>query len=361
MAKLLLISHQLDLSGAPISLLKIFQEINRRSCHVCNVIAMRDGPLRNLFSKSGNRVYFIGSHNSNTFVLRTLGLFKLLYFFLRIGKIDCVLINSAVNLRAMTVSILLRKRVYVYLRESENMLSEGRLSSLRLYLLSRVTGIIAVSQSTRRWVSNYLPYSHVTVVPNGVDFSEVIPQRVHPGKRFRKYVVGIIGLLGERKGVDRFLSVMSTILSERNDITFFVIGDFQSEIDGASFAAVGRRYGYSAAVKTGMISHVYEYIKYLDVHLLLSREEALPRCVMEASACGVPTICLDVAGTSELLPRSYPYIVCSFDSDKIIRLVYKLIERSESSFYGALCRRHVRQKFDLRITVDKVLSLMLDK
>lgn len=67
---------------------------------------------------------------------------------------------------------------------------------------------------------------------------------------------------------------------------------------------------------------------------MTSREESLPRSVMEASLLSKPVVAFDIAGTKEMLPLSYDYLVSPFDIDEFVDKTVHLSEKNQTKKIG---------------------------
>lgn len=120
------------------------------------------------------------------------------------------------------------------------------------------------------------------------------------------------------------------------------------------------RNGVNSIFITGVVENVIPYIKCMDVNLMLSREEALPRSVMEASALSVPTVALDVAWTVEILPDSYPYILRNYNVNDVCEMVVELFNSELNNSVGTECYKYVKENLNRSVNFEKLLVKMVD-
>ncbi len=134
---------------------------------------------------------------------------------------------------------------------------------------------------------------------NGVDIDEV--QGIAPAERLHKkrYLIGYIGQLIERKDLSTLLNAVRLLLDELADVRLMLVGA-GSEQDALHNETVT----LDIAAQTdfmGFRADATALLKTFDVFVLPSRMEGIPRCVMEAMAVGVPVVVSDIPGNRNLV------------------------------------------------------------
>ena len=73
------------------------------------------------------------------------------------------------------------------------------------------------------------------------------------------------------------------------------------------------------AEKLGMMDHIHflgyrndisDICKCVDLFLFMSHQEGLPVALMEAMACGLPAICLNIRGNTDLIENNVTGLIC---------------------------------------------------
>ena len=84
----------------------------------------------------------------------------------------------------------------------------------------------------------------------------------------------------------------------------------------------------------------------------------MPTSLLEASACGVPSIATDVGGVREIIPNEgFGWVLDEPDSDACATQIAWCAEhRSEAASMGFRCRRRVEQVFSWERTAASVLA-----
>lgn len=352
--KVLIISHRVDRSGAPTSLLNILKGLYISHNFDVNVISMRGGELKKEFKSNCNEYYSLTDRSTTTKFINMYLIPRFIYLMFKNKDRKTVLINSLANVRAILWSFLFRKKIIIYVRESNQMISGTKLGFFRKKLLNLADEVICVSHDTKNWVSEYLKNKKkLTVIHNGVDTTAFKCKLIR--KNSERIVVGIIGYLSLRKGVDRFFDIARDILKEREDIDFFVIGEITDSTYIEKFNDLISIYGTRVNI-SGITDKVMDYLFYnCDLTLMLSREEALPRSILESSFSGVPVVALDVAGTKEMLPDDYPYITKK--PEEVKSLIYKMIQDGLHE-QGEINQEYLKKDFDFNSNIEKLVKLL---
>jgi glycosyltransferase involved in cell wall biosynthesis/ribosomal protein S18 acetylase RimI-like enzyme len=144
---------------------------------------------------------------------------------------------------------------------------------------------------------------------NGIDLAQFDPQVVDPervvelrrtlGIGERTLVVGTVGRLVAEKGFRELVSAAEAIRAERGDVRFLAVGQPDPEkadaIDSRELEAA------SASVQvTGWSDQVRELLAVMDVFVLPSWREGLPRSAIEAAAMAKPLVLTNIRGCREV-------------------------------------------------------------
>jgi len=113
------------------------------------------------------------------------------------------------------------------------------------------------------------------------------------------------GRLSYQKGFDLLIEAFPALLDEYPEAHLWILGD-DTSADGQverDLLALCRRLAIDGRVHlTGFQDNPYPYFKHADLFALSSRYEGLPNVLLEAMACGCPTVALDrPGGTREIM------------------------------------------------------------
>ena len=153
----------------------------------------------------------------------------------------------------------------------------------------------------------------VTYLGNGIDLARFDPARVAENEvRARRQelgipdgaeVVGFVGrLAARRKGFLDFLAAGQRLVERRPNVRFLIVGDADRGKPDAVDPSAANGYGiqqHCIFLGTQPNDALPVLYRLMDVLVLPSLFEGIPRVVMEAAAMGVPVVATDVKGNRE--------------------------------------------------------------
>ena len=205
------------------------------------------------------------------------------------------------------------------------------------------------------------------VIPNGVDL-----ERFHPPRRREEgarhalgidddvLVIGQIGSLIPRKGVDVLLEAFAT--ARRIVPAILVVagaGPERVALEGRARAlgvADAVRFPGEVTEPELLLQHVF------DVNVLASREESLPLSLLEAAACGCPTVCTAVGGNGEIVVDGETGLQVPKDDPRALAtaLLRLAKDRALRERLGHAARARAEKRFGLDAFVAGVERALID-
>lgn len=168
----------------------------------------------------------------------------------------------------------------------------GLWQKLRRYTYPRASRVIALTRGTQAWLEKNVPGSTVAVIPNAVHWplenkEPVIECVKTPG---RKLLLGV-GRLHHDKGFDLLIKAFASIAHLHPEWDLIILGEgdkreaLQKQLDEAG---MGHRISMP-----GRAGNMRAWAKSADIYVLSSRTEGLSNSLLEAMACGVPSVAFD--------------------------------------------------------------------
>ena len=348
--RVLFVSHVLDGSGAPRSLLHLLEHFPGREKFEFRVLGLRRTDLVEEFGAVAEKVEVItpsppGSLPAKGFErLRSL---PRLFSRLREARPDLVFVNSAANSRVILLSRLLGYRVWVFVHEFDD--GFVFLPKLRRKALRLAEKVFVTNRLQLRWLREEVGYSGpVRIVPNIVvaPSQRVPPPRVFLDFRGRfPFLAATMGFFSRIKGWDLLLRIAETLRGDPG-VGFAMIGDFPREDEKEAFLQGLKGRGLAERFFfTGLVKSVWPYLSAADCVLITSRSETFSRVALEAMSCGVPVVAFEVGSLREVFPPGYPFLVPPFDCKLFAAKILEVrnLSREELSSMRAAFAGHVRR------------------
>lgn len=143
-------------------------------------------------------------------------------------------------------------------------------------------------------------------LPPGVDLEAIRKRRVDVARKRRELglaspgpLVGMVAPLKPQKAPVDFVRMAAAIHRQRPDVRFLLIGD--GELRRAVTDEIHRTGLNDMVLLTGWRRDVLDLLRCLDVFVLTSRWEGLPRVYLEALTSGVPVVGTKVDGASDVI------------------------------------------------------------
>ena len=155
-------------------------------------------------------------------------------------------------------------------------------------------GKIPFAKSRRRYIANGVDTVEID------EYKAVAPELLE-WKKEGAFVIGYIGQLISRKGIDILLTAAAS-LDTAVDFRIALVGEGELRQDLENLAS---ELGLSGKVRFfGFKDDRLAYLRGFDLFVLPSRLEGIPRCLMEAMAAGVPVLSSDISGSRDLVQHN---------------------------------------------------------
>lgn len=169
--------------------------------------------------------------------------------------------------------------------------------------LHKVSRVCAVSDAVKANLLQTYAVTNTVTVLNGVDTQKYYTADVKQKTALRRQY-GInensrvwISSLGKdsRKNSVTVASAFNRFLVQHLDDTLIFIGDGQQRDECEQIAADNPQFKFF-----GKVSNVSDYLQMADYFVSASRAEGMPNAVLEAMACGLPSVLSDIAPHQEI-------------------------------------------------------------
>jgi glycosyltransferase involved in cell wall biosynthesis len=221
--------------------------------------------------------------------------------------------------------------------------------------------IICVSQGVAQSLRDQGVYDHLlVVVPNGIDIHQALPSpQRSEWMSASQLIVGTVGQLVSRKSVADLLDAIALIRDDGGPrMDLLIVGEGP---EAANLRALASRLGVSEQTHfVGFQREPLPWIAAMDIFVLASHREGLPRVILEAMLLAKPVIAARAVGSSEVVADKvtgllYPHGDVRSLADAIMQLYRKPALRAQM---GAAGRERVSQMYSIEQYVEGVQNCL---
>jgi len=174
-------------------------------------------------------------------------------------------------------------------------------------------------------------------------------------------LVVLVGRINRWKGHDRFLRVAARVSARFSSARFAIVGepvfrdqDYLPEL--RVLASALRLDGRLQFVP--WVDDVATVYAASDVNVNCSTREPFGRAVIEAAACGIPTVCFDDSGAAETIDASTGRSVRAGDEDAMVAAILNVLCDDELRRRAATAARSSASRFDARVIGAQMYSVL---
>lgn len=220
---------------------------------------------------------------------------------------------------------------------------------------------IAISQA----VASVVALPGTIVVPNPLNLAqyENLPSeaqaRAELGLPADVPMVGVVGRINRWKGHDRFLRV-AKIVAEQSNAHFVIVGKamFRDADFGDELARLADELGIADRVhNVPWLSDPRVAYAALDVNCNTSRGEPFGRTIIEAAACGVPTVAFDEGGAPEAIEDGVSGRIVPADDEEAFAGAVLALLSGDREKIAAEARKHAL-RFDAGLHGQRIAAIL---
>lgn len=176
----------------------------------------------------------------------------------------------------------------------------------------RLSQVVVLSETARHKVFKATHTSNISVIPNALPFG------LEKQSNANSLQILLVGRLCEEKCFDKVISISKHLIHKYPTIHFDIYGEGPEKEK--------LQHLISSTEQTDYIT-IHPFVK--DIHqiylhhgllLITSRTEAMPMVVLEAGACGLPTIALPNEGTRLLVKDNINGYIANNEEEAAIRI-----------------------------------------
>ncbi len=347
--RLLLLTHNLNLEGAPLFLLEYATWMVRDAGFTLEVLASQDGPLRSAFEALGAHITVVdavplySSPDEETFHQRLADIAHRLDW----EHLDLVVCNTLVSFWGVHLAARAGKPSLFYIHESATIFRffeqklELSLHHLVAESFQNTTRALFLCTATRAYYEDLNVHGNFHLVPSWIKLDDIAAfQAGHDRAALRRKhgfaddetVIANIGTVCERKGQHIFLRAIEHFNRQghRGKFRFVLVG----ARPGIYLDLLQRDLARLALPNVTLVPEtreVFDFFVAADQFVCTSYEESFPRVVMEAMAFRTPIVSTDVHGIAEMIgQRQQGYLVPPGDHLALSRMMWTCLAKERS-------------------------------
>ena len=236
------------------------------------------------------------------------------------------------------------------------------------FLFKKIDGLVPVAQAVKEDIlkNNWLvPAEKLSVLENSIDyqkFAEVsITQKDAKqmlGLPLDAFVFGTVGRLAPTKGISHLIEAFAKVKGQMSLAHLVLVGGGRCR---AEYERQAVQVGCDGAIHfLGRRDSVAQLLRAMDVFVLASVAEGMPRALLEAMAAGVPCIGTNVGGIPEILgDNEFSCLVEPGDSTAFAKAMLNVgnMPAEELEKNIAKARDRVRQRYSHDVAREKLREL----
>jgi len=141
-------------------------------------------------------------------------------------------------------------------------------------------------------------------------------------------LVGCFARIVPIKGITTLIKA-AKIVCDTTSADFVVVGEVQDEEYYKECQILVEKLGLKDRFKFIGYANSVEWYKKVDVFTLSSNSEGVPYALLEAMSCGLPCVCTDVGGISEILADGLGFVVPPGQPDSLAQKIRLLLGNKE--------------------------------
>ena len=230
--------------------------------------------------------------------------------------------------------------------------------------VERAKVAVTISEYNRRFfVKQGIPEKRIKIVRCGVqsgDYESGLKKR----QGGEGTVIGTLGRLVEKKGIDTLILALSRLSKEGYDFVLEIAGDgpLLEELTELALEQGIR----SKVVFLGAMPHdkVFEWFHGLDAFVLACKrdkngdQDGIPVVLMEAMALGIPVISTYISGIPELIKDDVSgFLAQPNDAASLTDKIKEFLENpSRVHSLTAAARDRIREEFDVQVNIRRLIT-----
>jgi len=207
-------------------------------------------------------------------------------------------------------------------------------------------------------------------ISNGIDINKFTPRE--PDEQLREAfgikkedkVVGFAGRIVREKGIEELVKAVAVVKERVPSVKLLIVGDTLGSDRDAGAKEIIKRVITENDLKenvifAGLRNDMPQVYALLDVFVLPSYREGMPRSILEAMACGKPVVATDIRGSrEEVVDGTTGKIVPPGEVKPLAFAIRAILTDKEMALkMGSAGRKSVEAEFNEEMVLDKEMEI----
>jgi glycosyltransferase involved in cell wall biosynthesis len=231
--------------------------------------------------------------------------------------------------------------------------------------------VLAVSEEVKRFCvdADRIDPKKVSVVYNGVDLKHIAAENSSDNPfadadwANATHIIACVANIRKIKGIDVLIRTAQRVCRELPNAVFAVAGSLYERAYSDEIQAMIRSLGLEKNVKLlGFVDDPLPLLKMSDAFCLLSRSEGFSNALLEAMACGVPSVVTRVGGNPEAITDGKNGFLVPVEDDAAAaeKLLTLLRHPEQRVRIGENGRNSVQTRFSADLMIQKLICVYRD-
>jgi len=348
---ILIISHDLSLSGAPLLLFSLAKELYV-SGYFITITSPFDGELKEEYLKIGIPVIIDDSlYYSNTNEFKRF-----------MANFDLVIANTILNWRIILSAKETSTPSIWYIHESTSGLEAAQQNILIKKALSVSDKVVFPCKYTTNMYQKifHTKQSNFLTIYTGLEINKYTPNKSFESPSSDNKIQLIhIGSIEERKGQDILIDAINKIPKEiQNKIEIKFVGRI---LDEKYYKLIQKKIISDVKIEfTKQLPHerVLELLKKSDIFILTSRDEVFPLTILEAMSQAKAIIAPNITGIPEAVQSNISgYLYDNLDINQLKKQIIQLVnDKNKRNKLGERAKKEFEKKFTIKLFSEKFIE-----
>jgi glycosyltransferase involved in cell wall biosynthesis len=234
--------------------------------------------------------------------------------------------------------------------------------------VAALSGVVAISDAIHEELVAYgIPEGKIARIPNGVDTDHFRPcrddkEQAELRARFNwpnEPTVIFVGAIIPRKRPHLLVEALGLLKSSQIRPALVLAGPVKDEEYGRQIRKRADDLGVGGQITwTGFVADTAQLYQAADVFSLLSANEGMPNALLEAMACGLPSVVTQIPGTSDLVRNGEEALIVESTTESVADALSQYV-RSQSlrNRHGSAARKRADDVFSARRVLERHIQL----